>query len=80
MAMCNYWYIFNSKVDEFLGVIKGSKTYIDDIMVISKDFIISIEHIGLIYIRLYNNGLKVNSNSCSLGLKYITYLCYKITW
>ena len=37
MGMCALGYIFQSKVDELIGDIEGVKTYIDDILVFSKD-------------------------------------------
>ena len=37
MAMCASGDIFQAKVDELLGDIKGVKTYIDDILVLGKD-------------------------------------------
>ena len=37
MGMCASGGIFQAKVDELLGDIKGVKTYIDDILVLGKD-------------------------------------------
>ena len=37
MGMCASRDIFQAKVDELLGDIKGDKTYIDDILVLGKD-------------------------------------------
>ena len=37
MGMCAFGYIFQAKVDKVLGDIKGIKTYIYDILVLSKD-------------------------------------------
>ena len=36
MGICALGYIFQAKVDELLGEIKGVKTYIDDILVFTK--------------------------------------------
>ena len=37
MGMFSSGYIFQSKVDEILSYIESIKTYIDDILVLSKD-------------------------------------------
>ena len=37
MSICNLGYMFQSKLDEPLGDIKGIKTYIDDILALSRD-------------------------------------------
>ena len=37
MGMCPSGDIFQAKVDKLLGDIQGVKTYIDDILVLSKD-------------------------------------------
>ena len=37
MGMCTSGDIFQANIDELLGDIKGIKTYIDDILVLSKD-------------------------------------------
>ena len=37
MGMCASGDIFQDKVDKLLGEIKGLKTYIDDIIILSKD-------------------------------------------
>ena len=37
MGKCASGDIFQAKVDNLLGYIKGIKTYIDDILVLSKD-------------------------------------------
>ena len=37
MGICSYGDIFQAKVDEILGDIKGVNTYIDDIIVLGGD-------------------------------------------
>ena len=62
MGMCSSGYIFQSKVDELLGDIKGVKTYINYIFVLSKDcFINHIEQLIIIFGRMRAAGLKVNT-------------------
>ena len=56
-------------VDELLGEIKGLKTYIDDILVVSKDiFEKHIDQLRLKFDRLRATGLKVNAPKYSYGL------------
>ena len=61
MGMCTSVYIFQAKVDKLLGDIKGVKTYIYDIIVLSKDcFRNHIEQMGMIFVKMRAAGLKVN--------------------
>ena len=72
MGMCALGDIFQSKVDELLGDIEGVKTYIDDILVLSKDiFEKEIYQLKIIFDRLRTAGLKGNAPKCSFGLKDI---------
>ena len=72
--------IFQAKLDELLGDIKAVKTYIDNILVLSKDWFRNhIEKLIMIFGRLCAAGLKVNTPKCSFGLKEITYLGYVMT-
>ena len=70
MCMCASGDIFQAKVDELLGDIEGVKTYIDDILVLSKDsFEKHLDQLRIIFGRLRDVGLKVNAPKCGLGLK-----------
>ena len=72
--------IFQAKVDELLDDIEGVKTYIGDILVLSKYFFTKhIEQMRIIFCVLRATGLKVNPLKFSFGLKYIPYLGYVIT-
>ena len=67
--------MFQAKVNELLGDSKGVKTYINGILVLSKDFSTKhIEQLRIIFGRLRAAGLKVNADKGSLVLNYITYL------
>ena len=78
--MCALVDILQAKVDELLSYIKGVKTYIDDILVLSKDrFENQIENLIIIFGRLHAPGLKVNVHKGSFGLKEIPYLGCVIT-
>ena len=70
MVMYDLGDIFQAKVDELLSDIKGVKTYIDDILVLSKYFFVNhIEQLIMISGRLSASGLKVNAPKYSFGLK-----------
>ena len=80
MGMCDLGDIFQAKVDDLLGDIEGVKTYINDILVLSKDFFTKhIEQMRIIFGRLRAASLKLNAPKCSFGLKEIPYLGYVIT-
>ena len=80
MGMCTSGDIFQAKLDNMLGDIKGIKTYIDDILVLIKEILSkNTEQRMMIFCRLCSSGLKVNDTKCSFGLKEINYLGYLIT-
>ena len=61
-------------------MISRASTYIDDILVLSKDcFTKHIEQLRLIAGRLRASGLNVNATKCSFGLKESPFLGYVIT-
>ena len=70
MGMCILGNKFQAKVERLLGDIKGVKTYIDDILVLSKYcFKNHINQIMIILSRLRAAGFKVNAPRCCFGLK-----------
>ena len=70
MGMCASGGIFQAKVYELPGDIKGVKRYIYGILVVSKDsFENHIRHMKIIFLRLRASVLKVNAPKCSFGLK-----------
>ena len=78
--MCASGDIFQAKVYDPLDDIEVIKTYIDDILVLSKDsFEKHIYQPIIIFGRLRAASLKVNQPKWSFGLKEIPYLCYVIT-
>ena len=61
MGMCASGDISKAKVDKLLCDIEGVKTYMDDILVLSKAKISKhIEQLSVIFVRLRATGLKVN--------------------
>ena len=80
MGMCTSVDIFQSKAQELIGDVEGVTTYINDILVLSKDcFGKHIEHLIMIFGRLRAAGFKVNAHKWSFGSKEIPYLGYVIT-
>ena len=72
IGMCASGDIFQAKVDERIGDIEVVKTYIDDILVLSKEiFCNHIEQLRIIFGTLHVSGLNVNAPKCSSGLKKI---------
>ena len=70
MEMCALVDIFQSKVDELLTYLKGFKTYIGDIIVLSKDLFRKQKYqLRIIFSILRASGLKFNTPKCSFGLK-----------
>ena len=68
MSMCASGDIFRAKLYKLIGDIEGVKTYIDDILVFSKDsFSKHIEELRIIVGRFCAAGLKVNDPKCSFG-------------
>ena len=63
MGMCASGDILKAKVGELLGDINGVKTYIDDMLFLSKDcFINHIKQLIIIFGRLRAAGSKVNTH------------------
>ena len=63
MVMCALGNMSQAKVDEILGDIKGVKTYINNILVLSKDILSnSIYKLRLIFYRLHVTGIKYNTH------------------
>ena len=68
MVICASGDIFQAKVEKLLGDTEGVKTYIGDIIVLSKDcFRKHTEHLITIFGRLSAEALTVNDNTCSFG-------------
>ena len=68
MMMCDSREILHNIVYKILGDIKNIKTYIEDILVLSKDsFSKHKDCLRFIYDRLRASGLKLNTPKCSFG-------------
>ena len=62
MGMCALGDISSAKVDELFDDIEGFKTYINDILVLSKDcFVNHTKQPRMIFGRLHTTGLKYNA-------------------
>ena len=72
MGMCSLGDIFQDKVNKLLGDVEAVKTYIDDILVLSKEsFYKHTEKLRIIYGKLNAKYLKLNALKCSFVLNYI---------
>ena len=68
MVMYDLGDIFQDKVDKLLGYIEVIKTYINNILVLSKEsFENYIGQLKIIFSRLRASSLKVNLPKCSFG-------------
>ena len=72
--------LFQSKMYDLIGDIKGVRIYIDNILCIGKSsFAEHIKQLEEIFCRFLKAGLKVNAAKCSFGLREIPYLGYIIS-
>ena len=72
--------IFQSKLDDIRGDIKGFKVYIGDILVLGKGILYQhIDQLRFIFSGVCAAELKFNVLKCIFGLKYIPYLGCIIT-
>jgi len=80
MGMCISGDIFSAKINELLGDLEGVKTYLDDVLAITKGtFEEHVQQLRVILDRMQKAGLKVNASKCSFGMKEIPYLGYIIS-
>ena len=75
MWMCTLGGIFQDKLDDLIGYIKGVKTYIDDLLFLIKERLYeNIEQPRVIFGRLRAEGLKVNATKWIWGQRiFLTY-------
>ena len=72
--------IFQAKIYELMGDLKGVKAYIDDLLVIKKGtFSQHLEQLEEVFRRCLKYNLKLNAEKCSFGLSEIEYLEYIVT-
>ena len=70
MGMCTYMDILKVELYELLGDIEGVNTYINDVLVVSKDgFPKYIDHIRVVLSGLRNAGLKSVPKKSVFGLR-----------
>ena len=72
--------IFQAKIYQLLGDIRGVKAYIDDVLVINRnsfdDHLIQLDEI---FRRCREANLKINAEKCHFGVNEIDYLGYTVT-
>ena len=80
MGTCTLGDIFQEKLDKLIGYIEGVKTYIDDVLVLSKESLLkNMDQPRVIFDKMRATGLKVNAPKFSFGLTEITHIVYVIT-
>ena len=73
MGMWDLVDTFRAKWENLISDIEGLKTYIDNILVLSKDILSKhTEQQRIILGILWSAGLKANANKCSFGLNDIS--------
>ena len=64
------------------AVVKGLEgiiVYIDDLLVHSDTHVKQIEILDKLFLRLVQNGIKVNLDKCVFGNKNVSYLGFRLT-
>jgi Reverse transcriptase (RNA-dependent DNA polymerase) len=80
MGLCNSPDIFQEKMSAFFGDLKFIRTYIDDLLVLTKsDWQDHVHHLDIIFHCLQQAGLKVNTRKSFFGRKELEYLGYWIS-
>jgi ribosome-interacting GTPase 1 len=80
MGLCNLPDIFQEKMSELMEGLDFVRTYIDDLLVITKEsFDDHLEKLDLVLQRLEDTGLKVNGNKSFFACTELEYLGYWIT-
>ena len=72
--------IFQAKIYQLLGDIRGVKAYIDDVLVINRNsFDDHLNQLDEIFRRCREANLKINAEKCHFGVNEIDYLGYTVT-
>jgi RNase H-like domain found in reverse transcriptase/Reverse transcriptase (RNA-dependent DNA polymerase) len=81
MGLCNSPNIFQEKMSELFDGLEFVRTYIDDLLCLTKDsFEDQLEKLEQVLHRLLEAGLKVNGNKSFFTKTELEYLGYWITW
>lgn len=70
---------FQRFLDEVLRGLDFCYSYIDDILIFSKDDSLHLEHLETVFRRLQDYGLHINEAKCCFGLSEVTFLGYVIS-
>ena len=80
MGLCNSPDIFQEKMGNLMQDLENVKTYIDDILLLTKDnWEDHLEQLEQVSLKLQNAGLKVNAKKSFFGHSELEYLGYWIT-
>jgi hypothetical protein len=79
MGLCNSPDIFQEKMSTLFSDLEFIRTYIDDLLVITKsDWHDHLRHLDIVFKRLRDAGLKVNARKSFFGKEELEYLGYWI--
>ena len=80
MGLCNSPDIFQEKITELMEGLEFARTYLDDLLIISKrDFNDHLKCLELVLDRIEAAGLKINADKSHFGIASLEYLGYWIT-
>jgi hypothetical protein len=80
MGLCNSPDIFQEKMSTLFGDLEFIRTYIDDLLVLTKsDWQDHLHHLDIVLNRLKQAGLKVNARKSFFGREELEYLGYWIS-
>jgi Reverse transcriptase (RNA-dependent DNA polymerase) len=80
MGLCNSPDIFQEKMSELFGDLEFIRTYIDNLLVLTKsDWQDHLHHLDIVLTRLKRAGLKVNARKSFFGREELEYLGYWIS-
>ena len=80
MGLCNSPDIFQEKMSSLMDGLEFVRTYIDDLLVISKgSWEDHLQKLDTVFARLKEAGLKVNAKKSFFGRSELEYLGYWIT-
>lgn len=77
-GLCNAAQSFQRFMDSILRGLNFCFSYLDDILIASKDMQQHEQHLRQVFERLQKNGMVINAPKCILGAKAVTYLGYHV--
>ena len=78
-GLCNASSTFQRFVDEVTRNLKGVYAFVDDILIASKSKEDHVLHLRALFERLEYYGLSINPSKCTLGVKSLNFLGFKVS-